>query len=130
MKKFVSVILMAVLLFSFASCAKVSENSIEPAVYRMHENERAPHLSLRDDGSFSFVYNTMAIGSSRGTYKVEDKVLILTAEDGSVYCFDVKRDALKFNAEISDEFDASVMQEGSEIVDGTKFSLYRTYENS
>lgn len=130
MKKLVSVILTAVMLFGFGSCAGVSEDSIQPAVYRMHESQRYPHLSLRDDGSFSLVYNSMAVGSAAGTYKVEDKVLILTAEDGSVYCFDVKKDAIKFNADLSDEFDASYMDEGSEIVDGTKFFLWREYEKS
>lgn len=130
MKKLISVVLMAVMLFSFASCANVSKDSIQPAVYRMHESQRYPHLSLRDDGSFSIVYNSMSINSTKGTYKVEEKVLILTAEDGSVYCFDVKKDAIKFNADISDEFDTSVFEEGSEIVDGTKFFFWRAYENS
>ena len=130
MKKIISVILIAVMLFCFASCTTVSKDSIQPAVYRMHEAKRYPHLALRNDGSFSIVHNSMAMNSTEGTYKVEDKVLILTAEDGAVYCFNIKKDAVKFDADISDAFDTSIFEEGSEIVDGTEFFLWRTYENS
>jgi hypothetical protein len=130
MKKLISVILMAAMLFGFAACdSGVSKDSIEPAVYRM-EGETFPQLSLRKDGTFSLAHNAMRIGSTTGTYTVEEGVLKLITNDGSAYCFNIKKDALKFDADISDEFDASVQEEGAEIVDGTKFELLRTYENS
>lgn len=127
MKKLVSVILMAVMLFGFAACAPVSKNSIEPAVYRLSESERYPHLSIRDDGTFSLVHNAMAIETTKGTYTVEDRVLRLTAEDGKAYCFDIKKDKIKFNAEISDE-PTDAMKNNYELADGTEFFLWRKYE--
>ena len=127
MKKLISVILMAVMLLGFAACAPVSKDSIEPAVYRMYESERYPQLSIRDDGTFSLVHNTMSIDSTNGTYTVEDGVLRLTAEDGKVYCFDIKRNKIKFDAEISDEL-VNAAANNYELVDGTEFFLWRKFE--
>ena len=98
MKKLVSAILMAVMLFSFAACANVSKDTIQPAVYRM-EDELYPRITLRDDGTFSFILNTFASQSYKGTYSVSDKVLKLECTDGSVFCFDIERKAIVFNSE-------------------------------
>ena len=114
------------MLLGLAACAPVSKDSIEPAVYRM-ENEQYPRLSLRDDGTFSFVYTSAASRASKGTYSVADKVLKLECEDGTVYCFNVERKALKFNAELSDEFVKQFDNE-PDIVGGTTFELWRTFE--
>ena len=127
MKKIISVFLMAAMLFCFAACTPVSEDSIEPAVYRMFESKRYPHLSIRDDGTFALVHNAVATDTTSGTYTVEEKVLKLTAEDGSVYCFDIKRKGIEFNAELSDEF-ISTPDIEYEIVDGTEFYLWRKLE--
>ena len=51
----------------------------------------------------------------------------LLCEDGTVYCFDVKRDALVFNGELSDEF-IKLNEDEPEIVDGFTLELWRTYE--
>ena len=126
MKRILSLILAAAMLFCLAACTPVSKDSIEPAVYRM-EDEQYPRLSLRKDGTFSFVYNVMTNQTDKGTYSVADGVLKLECEDGAVYCFDVKKKALKFNAELSDEI---VKQSENEIefVDGTTLELWRLYE--
>lgn len=126
MKKLVSVILMAAMLFAFAACTPVSEDSIQPAAYRM-EDELYPRLSLREDGTFSFVYTSMASRISKGTYSVADRVLKLECEDGTVYCFDVKRDCIVFNGELSDPFIKEFDNE-PDIVDGTKFEFWRAFE--
>lgn len=126
MKRILSFVLAATMLLCLAACTPVSKDSIEPAVYRM-EDEQYPRLSLRADGTFSFVYTAIASRVIKGTYSVSDRVLKLDCEDGTVYCFDVKRDALELNGELSDEF---VKQHESEpeIVDGFTLELWRTYE--
>lgn len=116
----------AVMLLCFAACTPVSKDSIEPAVYRL-EDEQYPRLSLREDGTFSFVYTVMASRISKGTYSVADKVLKLECEDGTVYCFDIERKALVFNGELSDEFVKQYENE-PDIVDGTTLELWRTVE--
>lgn len=126
MKRIISVMLMAAMLFGFAACTPVSKDSIQPAAYRM-EDELYPRLSLREDGTFSFVYTSMASRISKGTYSVADKVLKLECEDGTVYCFDIKRDALIFNGELSDAFIKEFDNE-PDIVDGTKFEFWRAFE--
>ena len=126
MKRILSFVLAAAMLFFLAACTPVSKDSIEPAVYRV-EGEQYPRLSLRDNGTFSFVYNIMASRITKGTYSVSDKVLKLECEDGTVYCFDVKRDALVFNGELSDEF-IKLNEDEPEIVDGFTLELWRTYE--
>ena len=73
MKKILSLILAAAMLFCLAACTPVSKDSIEPAVYRM-EDEQYPRLSLRKDGTFSFVYTSMASRVDKGTYSVAEKV--------------------------------------------------------
>ena len=126
MKRILSLVLAAAMLFCLAACTPVSKDSIEPAVYRM-EDEQYPRLSLRKDGTFSFVYSVMASRTDKGTYSVADKVLKLECSDGTVYCFDVKKKALEFNAELSDEFVKQYENE-PDIVDGTTFELWRLYE--
>lgn len=118
--------LMAAMLFGFAACTPVSEDSIQPAVYRM-EDMQYPRLSLKEDGTFSLVYTSMASRITKGTYSVEEKVLKLECEDGSVYCFDVKRNAVVFNAELSDAFIKEYENE-PDIPDGTKFEFWRAFE--
>lgn len=126
MKRIISVILMAAMLFSFAACTPVSKDSIQPAAYRM-ENELYPRLSLREDGTFSFVFTPEASRFSKGTYSVADKVLRLECNDGTVYCFDIKKDALIFNGELSDAFIKEYENE-PDIVDGTRFDFWRAFE--
>lgn len=126
MKKIISFILTAAMLFSLAACAPVSKNSIEPAVYRM-EDAQYPRLSLEEDGTFRLVYTSMASRKTTGTYSVADKVLKLVADDGAVYCFDISRKSIEFNAELSDEF-IKVYNNEPDIVDGTEFELWRTIE--
>ncbi len=126
MKKILSLILAAAMLFCLAACTPVSKDSIEPAVYRM-EDEQYPRLSLRKDGTFSFVYTSMASRVDKGTYSVAEKVLKLECEDGTVYCFDIEKKALEFNAELSDEFVREYENE-PEFIDGTTLELWRTIE--
>ncbi len=126
MKRILSFILAAAMLLCLAACTPVSKDSIEPAVYRM-ENEQYPRLSLRADGTFSFVYTVIANRITKGTYSVSNKVLKLECEDGTVYCFDIKRDTLEFNGELSDEFVKQYKGE-PDFVDGTTLELWRTYE--
>ena len=90
MKKIISLILAAAMLFCLAACTPVSKDSIEPAVYRL-EDAQYPRLALRENGSFSFIYSAIANRIDKGTYSVEESVLKLECEDGSVYCFDIKR---------------------------------------
>ena len=126
MKKIISFLLTAVMLFSLAACTPVSKDSITPAVYRM-EDAQYPRLTLRGDGTFRLVYTSMASRKTTGTYDVADKVLILTAEDGSVYCFDIKRKSIEFNDELSDDF-IKVYKDEPDIVDGTVFEFCREIE--
>lgn len=126
MKRILSLILAAAMLLCLAACTPVSKDSIEPAVYRM-EDEQYPRLSLKDDGTFSFVYTVMASRISKGTYSVADGVLKLECEDGTVYCFDVERKTLVFNGELSDEFVKQYENE-PDVVDGTTLELWRTFE--
>ena len=126
MKRILSFILAAAMLLCLAACTPVSKDSIEPAVYRL-EDEQYPRLSLRDDGTFFLVYTVMASRISKGTYSVSDRILRLECEDGTVYCFDVKREALEFNAELSDEF-VKVYEEEPDFTQGTTFELWRTYD--
>ncbi len=126
MKRILSFILAAVMLFCLAACTPVSKDSIEPAVYRM-EDEQYPRLALRENGTFSFIYTAIANRIDKGTYSVADKVLRLECEDGTVYCFDIKREALEFNAELSDEFVKEYENE-PDFVDGTELELWRLYE--
>ena len=128
MKKLVSATLMAVMLFSFAACANVSKDTIQPAVYRM-EDELYPRITLRDDGTFSFILNTFASQSYKGTYSVSDKVLKLECTDGSVFCFDIERKAIVFNSELSDDIVKNYENE-SDFPDGTKLEFWREYKNS
>ena len=127
MKKIISVVLMAAMLFCFAACTPVSEDSIEPAVYLLFETKKYPRLSIKDDGTFALVHNAIDRDTTSGTYIVENKVLKLTAEDGSVYCFDINRKSIEFNAELSDKF-TSITPIDFEIVDGTEFYLWRKLE--
>lgn len=126
MKRILSLVLAAAMLFCLAACTPVSKDSIEPAVYRM-EDEQYPRLSLRKDGTFSLTFTVMANHASKGVYSVSDKVLKLECSDGTVYCFDIKKKALEFNAELSDEF-VKVYESEPDIVDGTTFELWRLYE--
>lgn len=123
MKKLVSVILMAVMLFGFAACKPVSKDSIQPAVYRM-EDELYPRITLRDDGSFSFILSAVATKSFKGTYSVSDRVLKLECSDGSVFCFNIKSDCIVFNGELSDGITEI------DFPDGTKLEFWREYEKS
>lgn len=126
MKKFVSLFISFAMFFCLAACTPVSENSIEPAAYRM-EDMQFPRLMLREDNSFSLVYTADATRLTKGTYSVENKVLKLVAEDGSEYCFDVKRDSIVYNGNISDAF-VKMYKNEPEIPDGTVFELWRTFE--
>lgn len=119
MKKIILAILMAAILFSFASCTPVSKDSIQPAIYKL-EDELFPRIYLREGNEFYFVMNPMSSGNTEGTYSVADGILKLENSDGTVYCFDIKRDALVFNGKLSDEF----AENDPEIVDGTKFELW------
>lgn len=118
--------LMAAVLFGFAACTPVSKDSIEPAVYRM-EDMQYPRLSLRDDGTFSLVYTSMASRISKGTYSVADRVLKLECDDGTVYCFDIKRNSIVFNGELSDAF-VKEFENEPDIVDGTRLEFWRAFE--
>ena len=126
MKKIISAILMAAMLFCFAACTPVSKDSIQPSVYKM-EDEVYPRLSLRGDGTFSFVLDSFSSQSYKGTYSVSDKILKLECIDGSVFCFDVKRKCIVFNGELSDEivknYDGEI-----EFTDGTELAFWREYE--
>ncbi len=120
MKRIFSVILAAVMLFCFAACQPVSKDSIQPAIYKM-EDELYPRLYLRENNDFSLLITAASSANTRGTYSVEDGVLRLEGEEGQVYCFDIKRDSLIFNGELSDEFESS---KENMIADGTKFELW------
>ncbi|MBQ3046042.1 MAG: hypothetical protein IJD49_08830 [Clostridia bacterium] len=122
MKKLVSVILTAALLFGFAACSPVSKDSIKPAIYKA-EDDLFPRLYLREDGEFSFLITPASSSNAKGTYSVADGILKLEGSDGKVYCFDIKKDALVFNGELSDEF-VKAHENDPEIVDGTKFELW------
>ena len=126
MKRIISAILMAAMLFCFAACTPVSKDSIQPAVYKS-EDELYPRLTLRGDDSFSFILNTFATQSYKGTYSVSDRVLKLECTDGSVFCFDIERKSIVFNAELSDEivkeYDTEI-----EFSDGTKLEFWREHE--
>ncbi len=128
MKKIISVFLMAAMLFCFAACTPISEDSIEPAVYRMVD-ESYPRITLRDDGTFTFILNPMASQYFKGTYSVSDRILNLESTDGSVFCFDIERKKIIFNGELSDtiikEYDTDI-----DFPDGTELELWRTHENS
>ena len=126
MKRIISAILMAAMLFCFAACTPVSKDSIQPAVYKS-EDELYPRLTLRGDGTFSFILNTFATQSYKGTYTVSDRVLKLESTDGSVFCFDIERKSIVFNDELSDEI---VKEYDTEIEfdDGAKLEFWREHE--
>ncbi len=126
MKKIISAILIAAMLFSFASC--VSADSITPAIYTL-DDERFPQLHLREDGNFVFTLDMARSQRYRGTYSVAERILTLECDDGNVFCFNVKRNAVEFNAELSDEIVAET-PDIPEIVDGTRFRLAHEYKNS
>ncbi len=122
MKKLFSIILIAAMLFSFAACNSVSKDSIQPAIYKL-EDDFYPRIYLREGGEFSFIFLPSSSLNTKGTYSVADGILKLEGVDGSVYCFDIKKDALVFNGELSDEIIIS-HESSPEIVDGTKFELW------
>ncbi len=122
MKRFFSVVLIAVMLFSFAACKPVSKDSIQPAIYRM-EDDTFPRLYLRESGQFSFIVNPSSSSNFKGTYSVSDGVLKLETTEGPVYCFNIKRDALTFNAELSDEFIGEKPTKDI-LTDGAKLDLW------
>ncbi len=111
------------------------KGSIDPAVFCL-EDSRYPRISLKEDNTFGITFNAMASGSAYGTYTVsEDEILTLTTENGSVYNFEIKKTAIVFDADTSDNFAPDTGEEISaefavEIVDGAEFELWRKHENA
>lgn len=109
------------------------KGSIDPAVFCL-EDSRYPRISLKENNTFGITFNAMAIGTAYGTYTVsEDEILTLTTENGSVYNFEIKKTAIVFDADTSDNLapdsDEEISAElATEIVDGAKFELWRKHE--
>ncbi len=126
MKKIISVVIMIAMFFSFAACAGVSKDSIQPAVYRL-EDAQFPRLSLREDLSFHLVYTPDASRMTNGTYSVSDGILHLVADSGEEYNFIIKKNEIIFDGASSDEF-VKVYANEPDLPDGTVFGLWRVIE--
>lgn len=120
MKKIICVFLMLAVL-TLSACS----GSFKPAVYRM--NDSYPKLSLRENKEFILVHDVLASRMTSGTYEVENDgtEIKLEAEDGSVYYFEISEDSLVFDGEKSDPIEK--ISDEEDIVDGTKFDLWREY---
>lgn len=138
MKKLFAVIMISVVLM-LSGCnqetttSNSGKGSIDPAVFCL-EDSRYPRISLKENNTFGITFNAMAIGTAYGTYTVsEDEILTLTTENGSVYNFEIKKTAIVFDADTSDNLapdsDEEISAElATEIVDGAKFELWRKHE--
>ena len=124
MKKFVSIILIAVTLFSLSACSQAPEGTYPKIGKYLYEDDIYPRLSLEENKGFTIVHVSTYERITEGTYNVEKNILTLTADDGSVYVFKVKKETLEFDADSSSAFGKTLERE-NEILDGDKFLLVR-----
>ncbi len=123
MKKFLC-IAVAVMVLMLTACSNTIPHT--DLVYGIYCPEDAittfPKLYLKDDGNFSFNYKSMGGGLEKGTYTVEENILILNCDDGeTVFIFEIAEEMLIFDAENS----SSIVQDELTVAinDGTKFLL-------
>ena len=138
MKKIFAILMLAVVVMlggckQETTTSNSGKGSIDPAVFCL-EDSKYPRISLKEDGTFGITFNAMAHGSAYGTYSVsEDEILTLTTDNGSVYNFEIAKTAIVFDADTSDAFtpeleDGVSVETANDIVDGTKFELWRKFE--
>ena len=129
MKKIFCIVMAACLLLLGACAKTIPQTNLVYGIYCPEESVQTyPKLYLKESGEFSFSYEGFGGSSERGTYSVEEDVLKLTCEDGNkVFCFEIKKDYLIFEADSSSPV---VQQEDvTPIVDGTKFLIRHKVNN-
>lgn len=121
MKKILSLLLVAIMLFSLGACAQEPAGTYPKTGNYRREDNIYPRLDLRENNEFKMVLTSTYENVLKGTYEVEDNILRLIEEDGMVYCFKVKKEILIFKADISDAIETP---EGT-LEDGEKFIFVR-----
>lgn len=121
MKKILSLLLVAVMLFSLGACTQGSDGTYPKTGKYMNKENVYPRLSLEEDGEFKMALAFSSKSFVEGTFEVEDKILKLTEENGNVYCFKVKKETLVYDADISDKIETP----RGAVEDGEKFIFVR-----
>lgn len=94
--------------------------------YKSSADPTAPSITLKDDGTFTFIYSALSSYFATGKYEKSSDTLTLKADDGkSVYIFSQKDDKYIFNAAKSSKIPELKYSEDSEpespVPDGAVF---------
>lgn len=131
MKKIICALLAAMMLF-LCSCS--SGPAIPYGLYGMEAAKKVetitrPRIALKTDNTFNLTYSTLVPELDHGTFEIKDNTVICTTDDGEKqYFFDIKGDAIFFDAERSSallEFEGEIG-----IPDGSEFTLVREFTTS
>lgn len=94
--------------------------------YKSSADPTAPSITLKDDGTFTFIYSALSSYFTTGKYEMSSDTLTLKADDGkSVYIFSQKDDKYIFNAAKSSKISEFKYSDDSEpespVPDGAVF---------
>lgn len=94
--------------------------------YKSSADPTAPSITLKDDGTFTFIYSSLSSYFATGKYEMSSYTLTLKADDGkSVYIFNKKDDKYIFNASKSSKIPEFKYSDDSEpespVPDGAVF---------
>ena len=102
--------------------------------YKSSADPTAPSITLKDDGTFTFIYSALSSYFTTGKYEMSSDTLTLKADDGkSVYIFSQKDDKYIFNAAKSSKISEFKYSDDSTpespVPDGAVFEPKATNEN-
>ena len=135
MKKWISLFLIFVFALVGTACNKQYVNETEvPKVYKHYcytesDSILKPSVTLLEGNRFTFTFSAVSSYLGRGTYKIQDGVLVLNTDDGDyTYTFKIEgenMDRLIFDAENSSEMIHFGNFEDGAVFDSRSFSVYR-----
>lgn len=102
--------------------------------YKSSADPTAPSITLKDDGTFTFIYSSLSSYFATGKYELSSDTLTLKADDGkSVYIFNKKDDKYIFDATKSSKIPELKYSDDSTpespVPDGAVFEPKATNEN-
>ncbi len=119
MKKISLFVLTLLVLTVLSACSSDKSAEVAVKVYVMESSDDVmkPSLTLKDDGTCTFIYSGLSSYLPVGSYEINSNVLSMSTEDGrNIYVFDIRSGKLYFS-----ESKSSPLPEFANVPDGSEF---------